>query len=193
MIPGGFGTTGIEGKIRVIEFVRKNKIPFFGICYGLQLAVVEFARNVLGIKDATSVEINPKSKNKVVDILPEQKEKLKKGDYGGSMRLGLYPALVKKNTLASKIYKKNEIFERHRHRYEVNPDFVESLEKAGLVISATSPDGKLVEIVELPQKKHPFFVATQFHPELQARPLKNHPIFDEFVKKTIKNRLEEKN
>ena len=182
VIPGGFGTTGIEGKISVIEFVRKNKIPFLGLCYGMQLASIEFARNVVGIKDATSYEINPKAKNRVLDLMPEQREKVKRGDFGASMRLGAYPAKIKKGSLAWKIYQREEISERHRHRYELNPEFASLLEGKGLIISGKSPDGKLAEIVELNQKEHPFFLATQFHPELQARPLTSHPVFDEFIK-----------
>ena len=188
LIPGGFGKTGIEGKIKVIEFVRKNKIPFFGICYGMQLATIEYARNVLGIKDATSYELNPKAKNRVIDFLPEQKKLLEKGEYGGSMRLGSYPAVLKKNSLIYSLYKKEKISERHRHRYEVNLDFVKDLEKKGLIFSAFSPDGKLPEAIELDRKKHPFFIAVQFHPEMQARPLNPHPIFDGFIK-AAKNSL----
>jgi CTP synthase len=182
LIPGGFGTTGIEGKISVIKFIRENKIPFLGICYGMQLASIEFARNVCKISNATSYEIDSEADNKVVDILPEQREKLKNGDFGGSMRLGTYPAKIKKNTLAFKIYGQENISERHRHRYELSEKFVPLLEEKGLIISATSPNGKLPEIIELSQKKHPFFLATQFHPELKARPLDTNPIFDEFVK-----------
>ena len=182
LIPGGFGTTGIEGKIKVIEFIRKNKIPFFGICYGMQLACIEYARNVCGIKDATSYEINPNGKNKIITILPEQKKLLKAGDYGGSMRLGAYPAKVKKGSLAYKLYKTEEISERHRHRYELNEKYIEILEKKGLIVSATSPDGKLPEIIELDNKKHPFFVGVQFHPEMKARPLDPHPVFNGFIK-----------
>ncbi|MCK5588996.1 MAG: CTP synthase [Candidatus Pacebacteria bacterium] len=182
LIPGGFGTTGIEGKIKVIEFIRKNKIPFFGICYGMQLACIEYARNVCGIKDATSYEINPNGKNKIITILPEQKKLLKAGDYGGSMRLGAYPAKVKKGSLAYKLYKTEKISERHRHRYELNEKYIEILEKKGLIVSATSPDGKLPEIIELDNKKHPFFVGVQFHPEMKARPLDPHPVFNGFIK-----------
>ncbi len=187
LIPGGFGKTGIEGKILAIEFVRKNKIPFFGICYGMQLASIEFARNVCGIKNATSYEINPKAKNKIIDIMPDQEEKLRKGDFGGSMRLGAYPAILKRGTLARKIYGKEKISERHRHRFELSQNYAEILEKNGLIISGTSPDGKLPEIIELSQKEHPFFLAVQFHPEMQARPLDPHPIFNEFIK-VAKNR-----
>ena len=199
IIPGGFGSTGVAGKIKVIQYARENKIPFFGLCYGMQLAVVEFARNVLGWTDADTVEINPDTKYPVIDIMPEQKAKLAKNDYGGTMRLGAYPAILKKGTIASAAYGRAEISERHRHRFEVNPDFIGKLEKAGLVFSGISPDGRLMEIVELGHpmskshdqlgrptsklaEKHPFFVATQFHPEFLARPLNPHPLFTAFLK-----------
>ena len=186
LVPGGFGSTGIEGKIRAIKYVRENSIPYFGICYGMQLAAIEFARNVVGIKDATTYELDPKSKKQVVTILPDQLEKMKTGDFGGSMRLGAYTAELKKGSLASKIYGKPTISERHRHRYEINPDFTDQLEQAGMSISGVSPDGRLPEIIELSPKDHPFFVAVQFHPELQARPLDPHPVFTAFVKAAIK-------
>ncbi len=182
LIPGGFGKTGIEGKINAIEVVRKNKIPYFGICYGMQLASIEYARNVCKIKDATTYEIHPKAKNKIVTLLPEQEKLMKEGNFGGSMRLGVYKAKVKKNTLAYSLYKKENISERHRHRYELNMEYVPTLEQHGLHISATSPDGKLPEIVELSKKDHPFFIGVQFHPEMQARPLSPHPIFTGFIK-----------
>lgn len=182
LVPGGFGETGIEGKIKVIEFCRQNKIPYFGLCYGMQLLVVEYARNVLGLKDANTVEINPKTKNPIIDIMPEQKKKLEIREYGASMRLGSYPAVISKNTIAYKAYKKTKVEERHRHRYEVNPEYIESLEKAGLVFSGKSPNGVLMEIAELPKSKHPFMLGTQFHPEFLARPLDPHPLFSEFVR-----------
>ena len=182
VVPGGFGSRGIEGKINVAGYCRENKIPYFGLCYGMQIAVIDFARNVAGVEDANSAEINEKAKNLVIDIMPEQKEKMKQKDFGGSMRLGSYIAKVKNGTIARRAYKKAEISERHRHRYEVNPKYVEQIEKAGLVFSATSPDGVLMEIVELPQEKHPFFLATQFHPEFQSTPLTPHPLFNEFIK-----------
>lgn len=192
IVPGGFGEKGIEGKIRIIEHARKNKIPYFGLCYGMQLMVIEYARNVLGIKEANTHEINPNAKDLVIDIMPEQKEKLKNKDYGATMRLGSYPALLKKGSIAYEAYKKSKwgeemkgdlvITERHRHRYEVNPDYVEKLSSEDLLFSATSPDGVLMEIAELPKDKHPFFLGTQFHPEFLARPLSPHPLFTEFVK-----------
>lgn len=182
LVPGGFGEAGIEGKISAIKFCRENKIPFFGLCYGMQLAVVEFARSVLGLKDANTTEINPKTKNPVIDILPEQKKLLEQGKMGGTMRLGSYPCLLKKGTIARNAYNNEVVRERHRHRYEVNPDFVERVEKAGMVFSGISPDGRLMEIAELPKEKHPFFLGTQFHPEFLARPLSPHPLFTQFIK-----------
>ena len=188
LVPGGFGERAIEGKINVIEYARKNNIPYFGLCYGMQLLVVEYARNVLGLTEANTVEIDPNATYPIIDIMPGQKKKLAEKNYGGSMRLGSYPAILKKNTIAQKAYKKDEITERHRHRYEVNPEYIEQLEKGGLVFSATSPDGILMEIAELPSKTHPFFVGTQFHPEFQARPFFPHPLFTAFVKAAVERR-----
>ncbi len=188
LVPGGFGETGIEGKIKVIEYARVNKIPYFGLCYGMQLMVVEYARNVLGIKDANTVEIDPKTSNPVIDIMPDQKKKLEIKDFGASMRLGTYEAIIKKGTVAFDAYKKAKVLERHRHRYEVNPEYVEAIEKAGLVFSGTSPSGVLMEIAELSKKDHPFFLGTQFHPEFLARPLDPHPLFSEFVKVCLKGK-----
>ena len=182
LIPGGFGETGIEGKIRVIEYARTQKIPYFGLCYGLQLAVIEYARNVLKLKGANTVEIDPKAAHPLIDIMPDQKEKMAKGDYGGTMRLGSYVCELKNDTIARKAYGAAEIVERHRHRYEVNPVYIPDLEKAGFVFSGKSPDGTLMEIGELPVGKHPFFLGTQFHPELLARPLAPHPLFTAFIK-----------
>lgn len=188
IVPGGFGSTGIEGKINVIRYCRINKIPYLGLCYGMQLAVVEYARHVAGMINANTTEIDPNTKYPVIDILPEQKINMKEGRYGATMRLGLKEARVKKNTHAYKAYKNNIIFERHRHRFEVNPEFVKSLEDKGLVFSATSPDGRLMEMAELPKDKHPFFVGTQFHPELKARPISPHPLFSEFVRAILSKR-----
>ena len=182
IVPGGFGETGIEGKIKVIQHCRENKIPYLGLCYGMQLAIIEYARNVLGLKDANTLEINPSSKNLVIDIMPDQKKKLEDGNYGGSMRLGAYKAVLKKDTIAFEVYGENKISERHRHRYEVNPKYIEKLEEAGMVFSGVSPDRTLMEIVELPRDMHPFFLGTQFHPEFLARPLKPHPLFTEFIR-----------
>lgn len=182
LVPGGFGKTGIQGKLNVIEFARKNKIPYFGICYGMQLAVLEFAKNVLKKKDASTEEIDPDAKHLVIGVMPDQKEKIANGDMGGSMRLGQYATSIKKGTLAQKAYKKDEVLERHRHRYEVNPEYVMELEDKGVTFSGKSPDGRLMEIMELPTDIHPFFVGVQFHPELQARPLDPHPLFTAFIK-----------
>ena len=179
IVPGGFGNRGIEGKITTIKFARENKIPFLGICLGMQMAVVEYARDILGLKDANSAEFDEKSKNQVIHIMEEQKGIDKKG---GTMRLGAYPCIIKEGTLAQEVYGKTEISERHRHRFEYNNDYKERLEKAGLICSGTSPDGKLVEIVELSQKKHPYFIAGQFHPELKSRPNKPAPLFVGLVK-----------
>jgi CTP synthase len=183
VVPGGFGERGTEGIIKAINFARNNKIPYLGLCYGMQLAVIGYAREEAGIKEATTSEVNPESKFSVIDILPEQKEKMLHNDYGGSMRLGSYPAIIKEGTLAFSIYKQKEIKERHRHRYEVNPEFIGQLEKAGLIFSGISPDGKLMEVMELPTNKHPFFIGTQFHPEFQSFPFAPHPLFLEFIKK----------
>ncbi|MEK7572523.1 MAG: CTP synthase [Patescibacteria group bacterium] len=182
VVPGGFGSRGIEGIISSVKFARENKIPYFGLCYGMQMMVIEYARNVLGLKDANSREINPRSKNLVIDIMESQKELLKNNLYGGSMRLGEYKAVLSNGTIANRAYGKKEIFERHRHRYEVNPVYITDLEKKGFVFSGTSPDGSLMEIAELPKNKHPFFLGTQFHPEFLARPLTPHPLFSAFIK-----------
>lgn len=186
IVPGGFGTRGIEGKIKAIEYVRKNKIPYLGLCYGMQLAVIEYARNVLGIKDANTREINPKSKNLVIDVMENQKVNIMGvGKMGGTMRLGAFKAILSKGSIAEKAYGAKEVMERHRHRYEVNNAYVPSLEKAGLVFSGKSPDGNLCEIIELPKSIHPFFLATQFHPEFLARPLAPHKLFTAFCKAAL--------
>ncbi len=187
LVPGGFGSTGIDGKLKVIEYARKNKIPYFGICYGMQLAVLEYAQNVLKLSDASTAEINPKAKHLVVDIMPDQKENLVTGKMGGTMRLGEYEAVIKKGTLAHKAYGSDAIIERHRHRYEINPDYIARLEDKGLIFSGTSPDKRLMEIMELPAHSHPFFVGAQFHPELKARPLAPHPLFSAFIKASYQN------
>jgi CTP synthase len=182
IVPGGFGERGVEGKIKAIEFCRENKIPYFGLCYGMQLMVVEFARNVLKLKDAHTTEINRDTKNPVIDIMPEQKKNLEDKNYGATMRLGSYPAVLKKETIAFEAYGKNKISERHRHRWEINPDYIEKLEKGGLVFSGISPDRRLMEITELPRSVHPFFLGTQFHPEFKSSPVNSHPLFLEFIK-----------
>lgn len=184
VVPGGFGSRGIEGKIAVAQFCRENKIPYFGLCYGMQIAVVEYARHVVGLKDAHTTEIDPATKHPVIDIMPEQKAKLLKKDFGGSMRLGTYAAKIAPGTIAARSYRAKEVDERHRHRYEVNPEYVARLVDAGIVFSGTSTDGTLMEIMELPTTVHPFFLATQFHPEFQSAPLKPHPLFLAFIKAT---------
>ncbi len=182
LVPGGFGKTGIEGKLKVIEYVRKHNIPYFGICYGMQLAVLEFAKHVLKLKDASTEEIDPKAKDLVIGVMATQREKIAKGEMGGTMRLGQFETLLKKGSLAAKAYKATNIHERHRHRYEVNPAYIAALEARGLHFTGTSPDGTLMEVMELPKETHRFFVGVQYHPELQARPLAPHPLFTAFIK-----------
>ncbi len=179
IVPGGFGSRDVEGKIVAARHCREKNIPYLGLCYGLHMAVIEFSRNVLGFKDAHTTEVDPKTKHPVIHIMPDQEKKLLAKDYGGTMRLGAWKADLKAGSLVRKLYGKAEISERHRHRYEVNNDFRKQLEKAGLIISGVSPDGKLAEIIELVD--HPFFVATQFHPELKSRPLSPHPLFLGFI------------
>jgi CTP synthase len=185
LIPGGFGATGVEGKIKVIEYARTKKIPYFGICYGMQLAVIEYARNVLKLKGAHTAEIDPKAPHTVIDVMTDQKEKIAKQDMGGTMRLGEYQAVIAPHTHAAKAYGAKTITERHRHRYEVNPEYIEQLEKGGVVFSGKSPSRALMEIMELPKNVHPFFVGVQFHPEFHARPLSPHPIFSAFIKAAL--------
>ena len=181
IIPGGFGKRGVLGKILAIEFARKNKIPCFGLCFGLQLMIIEFARNVCSLKRANSKEIDPRTKHPVVDLLEEQKKFLKEKLFGGTMRLGDWPCEIKKKTIAFEAYKKEKIVERHRHRYEVNPKYHKILKEKGLVFSGTSKNGLLVEIAELPKEIHPFFLGVQFHPEFKSRFLKPHPLFLQFI------------
>ncbi len=178
MVAPGFGERGMEGKIQAVRYARENSIPFFGICLGMQCAVIEFARNVLGYKDANSAEINPGSKHHVVDIMENQKNI---SNLGGTMRLGGYQCKIKEGTLASKIYGQAEITERHRHRFELNNEYLPELEAAGMMATGVNEQTNLVEIVEIPS--HPFFIATQFHPEFQSSVLKPHPLFMAFVKK----------
>lgn len=177
VVPGGFGYRGIEGKIGAIEYLRKNKIPFLGICLGLQCAVIEFARNVCGISDANSTEFSQTTKNPVIDLLPNQD--LEADDVGASMRLGTYPCKIQPDTMANDVYNNEIIYERHRHRYEVNNKFRNELESKGLVFSGLSPDEDLVEMIEL--KDHPYFVASQFHPEFKSRPWDPAPMFNSFI------------
>ena len=185
IVPGGFGETGIEGKIMSAQYARENNIPYFGLCYGLHMLVIEYARHAAGMKDANTTEINPKTPYPVIDILPEQREKLARKDYGGSMRLGAYPCDLADGSVVQRAYGAKKISERHRHRFEINPKYVEELEKAGLVFSGRWSGGKLMEIAELPSSVHPFYVGTQFHPELKARPLSPHPLFNAFIKAAI--------
>lgn len=182
LVPGGFGESGIEGKLMAIKYARENNIPYFGLCYGMQLLVVEYARNVLGLSDAHTVEINPDTKNPVVAVMDAQKKHIAEGNYGGTMRLGTYVAKLTEGSIAHSAYGADEAEERHRHRYEINPAYIEDLTSAGLVFSGTSPDGVLMEIAELPKEKNTFHLGTQFHPELIARPLRPHPLFSAFLK-----------
>ncbi len=201
IVPGGFGKRGVEGKIAAIQYLREKKIPFLGLCYGMQMATVEFARHVCGLKGAQTTEINPHTKYPVIDIMPEQKKNIADKNYGATMRLGAYPAKLKPDTIAYAAYensgknfilRKNKkelvISERHRHRFEVNPEFIGRIEKKGLVFSGASPDRRLMEIAELPKTVHPFFVGTQFHPELKSRPIQSHPLFLGLISAAIARR-----
>ncbi len=182
VVPGGFGTRGVEGIVMAIQFARENKLPYFGLCYGMQWMTVEYARNAAGLAGANTAEVNKDAPHVVIDIMPDQKEKLIKQDYGGTMRLGTYPAVLTVGTVAHTAYGAEQVEERHRHRYEVNPEYIKKIEDAGLVFSGKSPSGVLMEIAELPKDKHPFFLGTQFHPELTSRPLDPHPLFMAFIK-----------
>jgi CTP synthase len=181
VVPGGFGNRGIEGKIAAAGYARENNIPYLGLCLGMQIAVIEFARHVLKTRECNSTEFDLKVKNPVIHIMEDQK---KVSDKGGTMRLGAYPCILDKDSLALKAYGKKEISERHRHRYEFNNDFRDILEKAGLRVAGTSPDNRLVEIIEM--KNHSFFVASQFHPEFKSRPNRPHPLFREFIRAASK-------
>lgn len=180
LVPGGFGDRGIDGKIRAVRYARENNIPFLGICLGLQVAVIEFARNVLGLENANSTEINPDTPYPVIFLMPEQQDIV---DKGGTMRLGVYPCALKTDTEAKKAYNEEVVYERHRHRYEFNNYFRNSMEEKGMCFSGLSPDKKLVEIIEIPELK--WFVACQFHPEFKSRPTKAHPLFRELIKATL--------
>ena len=184
LIPGGFGSRGVEGKIRVIQYCREKKIPYFGLCYGMQLATIEFARHKAGLKGANTAEVDPATPHPVIHIMPEQAAIVRAKKYGGSMRLGNYPCILAESTISRTAYQASEIQERHRHRYEVNNAYRERLREAGLIFAGTSPDGLLVEIIEL--KNHPFFVGVQFHPEFKSRPLRPHPLFSAFIKACCK-------
>ena len=189
IVPGGFGYRGIEGKISAIQYIRENKIPFLGICLGLQCAVIEFARNVCGISDANSSEFSQNIKNYVIDLLPNQD--LDKDDVGASMRLGTYPCKINPDTIASNVYGEEVIYERHRHRYEVNNKYRDILIENGLTIGGVSPDNNLVEMIEI--QDHPYFVASQFHPEFKSRPWEPAPLFYEFISASLKTKSSESN
>ena len=183
LVAPGFGERGLEGKIASIKYARENKLPFFGICLGMQMCVVEFARNVLGYKDAASTEVRPDTPHPVIDLMEDQKSTSIKG---GTMRLGANDCKLSEGTLAYKIYGKEIISERHRHRYEFNSDYLEEFEKAGMIASGHNPQTGLVEIVELPS--HPFFIGVQFHPEYKSSPEKPQPVFTTFVEEAIKHK-----
>ncbi|MGA1469029.1 MAG: CTP synthase [Aquiluna sp.] len=184
-VPGGFGIRGIEGKLGALKFARENQVPTLGLCLGLQCMVIEYSRNVVGIEGATSSEFEPEAKNHVIATMAEQVELLDKSEMGGTMRLGLYEAKLEKGSLVQKLYGADSASERHRHRYEVNNAFREQIAEAGLVFSGTSPDGNLVEYVELPKEVHPFYVATQAHPEFKSRPTRANPLFDGLIKAAL--------
>jgi CTP synthase len=186
IVPGGFGHSGVDGKLETIRYARENGIPYLGLCLGLQLAVVEYARNICNIKDANTVEVDKKAEHPVIDFIPEQVKILQESRYGATMRLGSWPAILKKGSLVQKLYGANKISERHRHRYEVNPSYVEKLEECGLVFSGRSPDGILMEFMEIPN--HPYFVGTQAHPEFKSRPMKPSPLFDGLIKAAKKKK-----
>ena len=177
LVPGGFGIRGVEGKVKAVRYARENKIPFFGICLGMQCAVIEFVRNVCGLPDANSTEVEPGASEAVISLLDEQRGIT---DMGGTMRLGAYPCTLTEGTKSAEIYQESEIYERHRHRYEFNPDYRDLIEKNGMIVVGKSPDGTLVEMVELPG--HPWFIACQFHPEFKSTPVNPHPLFASFVK-----------
>jgi CTP synthase len=186
IVPGGFGLSGIDGKIATIRYCRENGIPYLGLCLGMQLAVVEYARNACGLRDAHSTEIDKKTPHPVIDFIPEQVTILQDSRYGATMRLGAYPAILEKGSIVQKLYDSDNVSERHRHRYEVNPEYVEKLERCGIIFSGRSPNGVLMEFMEL--TKHPYFVATQAHPEFKSRPLKPAPLFDGLIKAAKKKK-----
>lgn len=187
VVPQGWGGRGTEGKIKAIQLAREKKIPYLGLCFGMQMASIEFARNILKLKGANSQEVNPKTPHPIIHIMPNQKEYLAKKQYGGTIRLGAWECRIKPNTILADAYRRTTVFERHRHRYEFNNKYRKMFEKAGMRFSGVSPDNKLIEAIELEQKIHPFFVGVQFHPEYKSRPLSPHPIFLSFIKATIKN------
>jgi len=180
IVPGGFGERGVKGIMAAIKFARENKLPYFGLCYGMQMAAIEFARNMLGKKEANTLEVDPQTPDPIIHINKAQEKNVSQNRYGGTMRLGAYNCLLKLGSKTQKAYETSEISERHRHRYEFNNDYREALEKAGMKIVGVNPESDLVEIIEL--EKHPFFVGVQFHPELKSRPLHPHPLFVAFIK-----------
>lgn len=198
IVPQGWGSRGVEGKLKVVKFARENKIPYLGLCFGMQMAAIEFARDVCGLKDANSTEVNPKTSTPVIHIMPDQVEYLKNKNYGGTIRLGAWPCKLKPGSILEDAYRTygahmlegDVVQERHRHRYEFNNDFEKQLSDKGLIISGTSPDGKLVEAIELPKTMHPFFVGTQYHPEYKSRLLHPHPLFIAFLKAAQDNHKE---
>ncbi|OGI72935.1 CTP synthase [Candidatus Nomurabacteria bacterium RIFCSPHIGHO2_02_FULL_41_18] len=185
VVPGGFGKRGTEGMILTADYARRRKIPYFGLCLGMQIMTISWARNVLGHKNANSVELDADTPYPVIATMSDQVEKIKNKNYGASMRLGAYPAHLQKGSVAESAYGVSKISERHRHRYEVNPEYISALEKSGLVFSGRSPDGILMEIAELPKREHPFYLGTQFHPEFKSRPLSPHPLFAAFLKACV--------
>ena len=191
-VPGGFGIRGIEGKLGALKFARENQIPTLGLCLGLQCMVIEYARNVTGIEDATSSEFDPEGKNPVIATMAEQVDKLAASDMGGTMRLGLYEAKLEKGSLAAEIYGSESASERHRHRYEVNNNYRDQIGQSGLVFSGTSPDGQLVEYVELPKSVHPYYIGTQAHPEFRSRPTRSNPMFHGLVKAALERQKQQK-
>jgi CTP synthase len=184
-IPGGFGVRGIEGKLGALKFARENKIPTLGLCLGLQCMVIEFARNVLGLEGASSTEFDPKAEHPVIATMAEQIDILAAGEMGGTMRLGSFEAKLSKGSIVAQVYGSNEVTERHRHRYEVNNSYRDQLTAGGMVISGTSPDGSLVEFVELSKADHPYYVSTQAHPEFKSRPNRAHPLFIGLVQASL--------
>lgn len=185
IMPGGFGIRGIEGMLSAVKYVRENRIPFFGICLGMQCSVIEIARHLCGTREASSTEFHPKTKNPVICLLPEQNVVK---NMGGTMRLGAYPCILKKGTHSYISYKKTKIYERHRHRYEFNNDYRKLFEKNGIVFAGINSEKNLVEIMEIDVKKHPFFVATQFHPEFKSKPFNPHPLFTAFIKASLQGK-----
>lgn len=186
IVPGGFGKRGTEGMIAAASYAREKKIPYFGLCLGVQIMTIAYARDMLGLKKANSTELDPETPDPVIATMQDQVEKIKNKNYGATMRLGSYPCVLKKGSVAANAYGKENISERHRHRYEVNNSYVEQLEKAGLVFSGKYEEGNLMEIAELPESQHPFYLGTQFHPEFKGRPLSPHPLFSAFIKASIK-------